>query len=163
MSDSEDMKKAIEEMAEGLGLPQETLDAVFAPLPELEDFDIEKIVTFGEFVNTPEGTEFVTVCRKDGYLRTINQHKVENLEIKQGKEAVFDMRYDEDDPNSPPNVPQKETELFDCEYLNWSDGEGDPQVQRQGDDVLMENVGGNIRNNEGYNTWTYTVYKVKKS
>ena len=162
MSDQDDMKEAIEDMAEGLGIPQETLDAVFAPLPELEDYDIDGIVTFGEFINAPKGAEFVTVCKKDGYLRTISQHDTKILKVRDGKEHVKDFRYDENDPESPPNKPRKEPEVFDCKYVEWHDGEYDPEVQLQGDDVLMENVGCGIRDNKGYNTWTYTIYRIKK-
>lgn len=149
-------------MAENIGLPQEALDNVFAPLSELEDYDTDGIVTFGEFINAPEETEFVTVCKKDGYLRTIAQHNVKGLKVTDGKEHVHDFRWDESDPNSPPNVQCKESEVFYCQYVEWHDGEYEPEVQKQDDDVLMKDVGTTIRNNEGYNCWTYTVYRINK-
>jgi hypothetical protein len=143
----ENMKKTIQDMAEGIGIPQEAIDHVFEPISELEDFPVGDIATFNEFINAPEGTEFIVVSIKDGEsIRDVSQYVPTEIEIKEGGTCG---RFKD------PGNDNFEVERVPVTWLYWSGEEGDPETPFQDIDDKMEKVGAYI------GRWRYTVYKVK--
>jgi hypothetical protein len=148
MSKADDMKKAIEDMADNIGIPQEALDAVFAPLPELEDFPVGDIATFEELINAPEGTEFIVVSIKDGdSVRDVCQTVLNDLETRGGSCRKF----------KDPDNDDFEIESVPVTWIEWEDNEGGaPQIPFTDINAKVEKAGTYI------GRWSYTVYKVKK-
>jgi hypothetical protein len=141
------VKNKIEDMAKGLGIPDEALAHVFEPVPELEGFPIGEIATFSEFINAPEGTEFVTVAIKDGdSVRNVVQSVPTDVSTREGDCGRF----------KDPENDNYDVERLRVTWLSYSDGEGDQDIPFTDIHAKMEKVGAYI------GRWKYTVYHVKK-
>ena len=79
----EKYKKKIKEMTSELDIPDEVFENIFST-KYLEDFNVLRIATFGEFINAKKDTEFVTVAYKYGEERCADQCIPENVEIENG-------------------------------------------------------------------------------
>jgi len=138
------MEDEIRRMAEGIGIPQEAIDNVFKGPEELESFPIGEIATFNEFINAPEGTEFVIVAIKDGdSIRTVSQCVPTNIETTEGTCRRFKNTENDDIEDVP------------VTWLSFSDDEGDPDIPYTDINAKMEMAGAYI------GRWNYTVYHVK--
>ena len=136
--ENKSMEDAIKEMGAKIGLPDNVIANALAPSSDLEDFSVGDVVTFGEFINAPAGTEFIFEARKYGNFRCACQCVPTDVKFESGKDR----------------------EGNDCVFISWSDSDGDPQIRRQDDNVPINNVGNRLKNEE--NKWTYSVYHVKK-